>query len=138
MRVVLDANVLFSAFASHGACDDLFENVVDRDTLLCSADVLEDVRSKLIEKAGASAAEGDAVVRLVRSVAEMIDPPALEQRVCHDPDDDHVLSLAAASHADCVVTGDKDLLVLNEYEGIPILRVRDFWSWAGHRRSERP
>jgi predicted nucleic acid-binding protein len=37
------------------------------------------------------------------------------------------LSLAVASKADYIVTGDKDLLVLKKYEGIPILSPRLFY-----------
>jgi uncharacterized protein len=36
------------------------------------------------------------------------------------------LSLAVASKADYIVTGDKDLLVLKKFEGIPILSPRSF------------
>ena len=46
--------------------------------------------------------------------------------MCRDPDDVKVLSLAVDSKADYIVTGDKDLLVLKKYEGIPILNPRSF------------
>ena len=36
----------------------------------------------------------------VRHMAEVIDPPALAQPVCRDPDDDAVLALAVAAQAD--------------------------------------
>ena len=38
-----------------------------------------------------------------------------------DPDDVHVLSCAVGAEADAVVTGDKDLLTLKVFEGIPII-----------------
>jgi predicted nucleic acid-binding protein len=31
-----------------------------------------------------------------------------------------------AAHADCIVTGDEDLLILREFQSIAILRPRDF------------
>ena len=41
--------------------------------------------------------------------------------VSRDPDDDHVLACAIAAKAELIVSGDKrDLLVLIEYQGIPI------------------
>ena len=38
-----------------------------------------------------------------------------------DPDDVHVLSCAVGAEADAIVTGDKDLLTLRVFEGIPII-----------------
>jgi len=57
----------------------------------------------------------------VRRLAELLDPPLLAEPICRDPDDDHVLALAIAAHADVIVTGDQDLLVLKTFQGIPIL-----------------
>lgn len=47
---------------------------------------------------------------------------------CRDPKDDKFLELALSGQADCLVTGDKDLLVLNPFRGIPILTPRAFLS----------
>jgi len=46
--------------------------------------------------------------------------------VCRDANDDKYLSLAKASQADCIISGDQDLLVLNPFENIPILNAADF------------
>jgi predicted nucleic acid-binding protein len=43
-----------------------------------------------------------------------------------DPDDDHVLAAAVAAHADAIVSGDKDLLVLGTFQGILILSPTEF------------
>ncbi len=42
-----------------------------------------------------------------------------------DPDDDHVLACALAAQADLIVSGDRDLLTLREYQGMPILSTAD-------------
>jgi putative PIN family toxin of toxin-antitoxin system len=46
--------------------------------------------------------------------------------VCRDPDDDHVIATALVVNADFIVTGDKDLLALGQYETIRILNARAF------------
>jgi predicted nucleic acid-binding protein len=46
--------------------------------------------------------------------------------VCRDPNDDMVLECAVAAGAQCVVSGDKDLLVLNPYNGIRIVSPAEF------------
>lgn len=49
---------------------------------------------------------------------------------CRDPKDDKYLELAVDSKANCIVTGDKDLLVLNPFRGIPILTATEFLNAA--------
>lgn len=57
--------------------------------------------------------------------AIVIDAPSIEPTV-RDPDDDAVLACAVASESDFIVSGDKDLLDLNEYRGVRILTAREF------------
>jgi uncharacterized protein len=45
---------------------------------------------------------------------------------CRDPKDNKFLELAVACDAQFIVTGDDDLLVLNPYRGITILKSGDF------------
>lgn len=52
-------------------------------------------------------------------------------RVCRDPQDDRVLEAALAGGADYIVTGDNDLLVLRDFEGISIVTPRQFLAVLG-------
>ncbi len=52
-------------------------------------------------------------------------------RAGRDPTDDKSLELAVNGHADVLVTGDLDLLVLHPFRGIPIVTPRVF----GHARA---
>ncbi|GAX34158.1 putative toxin-antitoxin system toxin component, PIN family [Nodularia sp. NIES-3585] len=45
---------------------------------------------------------------------------------CRDPKDNKYLELAVNGKAECIVTGDNDLLVLNPFQGIAILTVQGF------------
>ncbi len=55
----------------------------------------------------------------------MTDVPPL-RGVCRDPNDDMVLACALAAAAEYLVTRDKDLLVLRQYEGIAIITPEAF------------
>jgi uncharacterized protein len=46
--------------------------------------------------------------------------------ICRDVDDNYLLALADQTDCDFIITGDKDLLVLEQYKGVKILRFRDF------------
>ena len=54
-------------------------------------------------------------------------------RFLDDPKDNHILACALARKVDMVVSGDKDLLRLKEYEGIPIVRPMDFLRTIGEK-----
>jgi len=45
---------------------------------------------------------------------------------CRDPKDNKFLDLAISANASCIITGDKDLLMLNPFRGIPIINAVDF------------
>lgn len=45
---------------------------------------------------------------------------------CRDPKDNKFLELAMSAHATCIITGDKDLLVLHPFQEIPIVTPADF------------
>ena len=49
--------------------------------------------------------------------------------VCRDYKDNMFLSLAISAQSDCIVSGDKDLLVLHPFNGIPILNPVDFMAY---------
>ena len=54
-------------------------------------------------------------------VLELVEPTTVPRVVLADPDDDQVLAVALAAHADLIVSGDSDLLNIASYEGIPIV-----------------
>ncbi len=45
---------------------------------------------------------------------------------CRDQKDNKFLELAIDGNANYIVTGDKDLLILNPFQNIPILTAREF------------
>jgi putative PIN family toxin of toxin-antitoxin system len=49
-----------------------------------------------------------------------------EVSACRDPKDDKFLALALAGHANLILSGDQDLLVLHPFRGINILTPRQY------------
>jgi uncharacterized protein len=126
MRIVLDANIVIAAFATRGLCDTIFEFCLDSHDILLSEDIILEVSSNLRKKIKITPQVVDKIATLLRENAEVLVPEHLSSKLCRDPDDLHVLGLAITGKADCIVTGDKDLLVLKKFHNIPILNPREF------------
>ena len=45
---------------------------------------------------------------------------------CRDPKDNKFLELGASANASCIITGDRGLLILHPFSGIPILNSVGF------------
>lgn len=127
MRVLLDTNVLIAAFIARGTCSEMLEHCVRNHTLISSKPLLRELEEKLSGKLGFTQPETREVLSLLRGEMEVVKPVSLDQPVCRDPDDDVVLATALGGNCDCIVTGDKDLLVLEKFQRIPILAPAEFW-----------
>lgn len=126
MRIVVDTNVLIAALISRGFCHELLEYCFLNHTLITSDFILQEVREKLVEKFKYSTETADLAIGLLSSRMQIAIPLALSTPVSRDADDDNILATALAGNCECIITGDNDLLVLKEYEGIPIFTPREF------------
>ena len=61
---------------------------------------------------------------LIQSM-EIIEPTS-KIEICRDPDDDKFISCAKDAQAMYIVSGDKDLLVIQKFENISIVTAKDF------------
>ncbi len=127
MRLVLDTNVLVSAFLWEGLPGRLIALAGEQVIALYTSKVLLDELSGVLQRGkfarrvqatGLSAAQ---LVRNYQRLAHRISVRQLTQRVSRDADDDHVLACALAAKADLIVSGDRDLLDLNEHQGVRIV-----------------
>lgn len=59
------------------------------------------------------------------NVMEIIEPVSPIE-ICRDPDDDKFLECAKDSRALYIVSGDKDLLVIKNYDNIEIVTAKEF------------
>lgn len=125
MKLVLDTNVLLAAILAPGLCRELVRKRCHAHSLHASPPLLAELAGKLRDKFGID----PAIVPLYaayRQRVKLVEASALSTPVCRDADDDVVLATALAAKADIIVTGDDDLLILKEFQGIRILSPRQF------------
>jgi putative PIN family toxin of toxin-antitoxin system len=135
MKIVLDANVIIAAFAARGLCESIMEVCLSEHEIVLSDDLLDEILRNLRLKIKLPTSIVDNIGELLREYSNISIPVPLPSDVCRDPDDIRILGLAVVSDADYIVTGDKDLLVLESFQGIPILNPRSF-SDILHSREE--
>ncbi len=131
MRLVLDTNVVTSALLWRGTPYQLLQTVRQRANLqlYSSAALLEELadvltRPSLAKQLAAIDRQAVDVLQDYVSAVEIVRAAPLPQPMCRDPDDDALLALALAAQTDLIVSGDQDLLVLAQFEGIPIVSAR--------------
>ena len=135
-RVVLDTNVLISAVLRPGSQPPGVLDAVRRanSILLFSAESYEELRSRVLRpKFDKYVGREGRFVFLAQLVAvsEWVSIAGAKLG-CRDPDDDKILETALMGEADCVVSGDRDLLNMSPFCGIPIVTPSGFLAqWMG-------
>lgn len=129
MRVVPDTNTLVSGLIWSGSPRQMLDQGFAAGwRFFTSAILLAELNRVLrYDRLGKSIRQREqspeVLFSIARSVLEEIPASTLSTPVSRDPDDDHVLACAVSAQANLIVSGDKDLLVLGQYQGIPIVTV---------------
>ncbi len=141
MRAVVDTNILVRALIKpQGTVGPVLRRLRDGAYRLLYAESLlaelVDVlgRPRIRNKYGITSDDVATVLTLIDLRGELV-MPQRRITVCRDPKDNQVLEAAIAGRADVIVSGDDDLLVLNPFEGIPIVRPADFLAMLDQNHS---
>lgn len=127
MRAVLDTNIYVSAIALPGGQAEkaLFAAIERRCDLVISKPIIHEVLEVLARKFERDAEE---LARMAVFLAELgaVVHPKKTLRVLSEEPDNRILECALAGHAEIVVTGDRAMLALDEFQGIHLLSLREF------------
>ena len=131
--VIFDTNILVSAALLSGSRADLcVRTVLSRKLPLIFSTATYDELANVLMRPKldcyVSRRTRETLLRTWRKASVMFPDAALREKVrdCRDPDDDKFLELALAIGARAIVTGDADLLVLDPWCGIRIVKLTDF------------
>ena len=128
MRIVLDINVLMSGIFWVGPPARILDAWSEgRFDLLASLEILAEYR-RVGKRLGEQYPSIDigSVLDLVIRESRIVEPVPLPANACDDSDDVKFLTCAIAGKAACVVSGDRALLRASGYEGIEVLRPKEF------------
>ncbi len=131
MRIVVDTNVIVAGLVADGVCRDIIKRRLPACELFTSQPLLEELADKMRDKFGLDPGKLP-LLKIYRETATVVKSRRLPKPVCRDADDEEVLAVALACDAEIILTGDKDLLVLEAFQGIKIFSPRQFVEWMDH------
>ena len=127
---VLDTNTLISAaILPNSVSGRAFFRAIEKGLILLSEETLEELKSvlfrKKFDKYLPNISDRSIFIKSL-SEASLLINPNISINDCRDSKDNKFLELAVTANASCIITGDKDLLVLHPFREIPILNAFDF------------
>lgn len=138
IKAVLDTNVLVSGLVSQKSPP---RQVLDawlegRYTLVLSLYLVDELAHvltypRIVELVRLTREELEAILAALLSQAELTPGELQLSGVTRDPKDDPVVACAVEGQADYIVSGDQDLLVMGEYEGVQVVTPRQFVELLG-------
>lgn len=127
MKAVFDTNILVSAFVFPGGRAEavLLRIIQEQDQLVLSKPILDELLGILARKFSRDAEELAHVAVFLSELATFV-KPGRRLKVLKDEPDNRILECAVTGRVDAIVTGDKALLSLVEYQKVQIISLREF------------
>jgi putative PIN family toxin of toxin-antitoxin system len=124
--LVVDSGVWISALHFKGTPLLAVEQMLAQHQIAVCDTILREIRWALVGKFGWTNAEVDEVLVFYLTGTTQVKVRGNLRGICRDPKDDMVFECAALAEASVIVSGDKDLLAVNTYEGIRVMTPREF------------
>ena len=127
LKVVIDTNVFISAFYLPESRPAKVVLLARRKTILnlISPQILKEVERIIKKKLLWDNSKTESAVRLIKNFSEEVHPQERLAIIVDDPDN-RILECAVAGQANFIISGDKHLLNLKNFQGINIVTPADF------------
>jgi putative PIN family toxin of toxin-antitoxin system len=128
LRVTADTNIFVSAIVYRRGNPRRFLQMAlaGEINLTVSQPILDEMADVLARKFDATQADIEEAKAIVARAARTVTPAVTLDVIKEDPPDNRILECAVSGGSDYIVTGDKDLLRLKQYDSIRIVKVADF------------
>lgn len=133
MRVVLDANVVFSGAGWRGEAHlCLIAMARRRITVYATRDILEELRGLVAEVGYKTKHASQNLLAWYYDHVKLVQPAPVGKQRSRDPKDDPYLACALEAGARILVTRDVDLLALEKPFGIQVITPRELLTRLAH------
>jgi putative PIN family toxin of toxin-antitoxin system len=129
-RLVLDANVVVSAVLTNSIARDVVSRAIDVSTFIVSPEIVAEYQAVLARPKFDRYLSLDIRLHLL---AEFLRLPCIQMakpserlQECRDPKDNKYLEAALAADAAVILSGDTDLLMLDPWRNIRIVRPASY------------
>lgn len=126
MKIVLDTNVFISGVFWKGTPRKILETWVQGKITLCLTESIYLEYLRVLHEIDDNGLLSFEWIDFVTQHAVIYDDLNSASLLCRDPDDQKFLDCAFTAKVNFLVSGDKDLLVLEHVHQIPILSPADF------------
>ncbi|HET9407743.1 MAG TPA: putative toxin-antitoxin system toxin component, PIN family [Candidatus Sulfotelmatobacter sp.] len=129
MRCVVDTNVLVSGvILSSSVPRQAVSKALRTDVVLFSEDTMNELAEVLLRSKFDQYVSREERTRFLAELGAVAEFVPIIQVVCEcrDPKDDKFLQVALNGRADCIITGDADLLGMNPWRGIAVVAAADY------------
>ena len=128
MKVILDTNVFISGIFFSGPPSQILKAWRKQSIQILLSQKILDEYQYVAEALSSKFPTVDIlpIIELITIHGQFVDTQGFDVSVCEDPDDDKFFECAVAGKCKTIVSGDKHLLKLSGYQGILVLKPRDF------------
>ena len=127
MKLVIDANIIISAYTCNGETRKLWQKCLGLHNLFISPEIFAEIERNLRKtEFGFSPAEIRAILLDVLERSEIVRLKSKFEESIPNEQDRHLPILASEVGADLIVTGDKALLALTKLGNVPVICPSDF------------
>lgn len=133
MKVVIDTNVIVSALLSPESIPGQIVRLWREDIIevLSHTTIINELRevmaySRIKKKLSLPSTQAHEFIELLEIYTVPVKIPAKVKKISLDMDDDIFLHVAYYGKAECIISGDKHLLDVKQYKGIPVLKPAEF------------
>lgn len=132
MKLILDANILVSAYAVDGRIREYWRKGLGPHQLLISPEILTEVESALRRTEFHLSDDGIRTILVdILDRCDVVRPRLLYAGPVPDENDRHVVSLAKEVGADRIITGDEVLQKVESLGDIPVMPLAEFLKAEG-------